>query len=106
MRIDFYLPTNTPNKTECLDNAVACLTDICGGCTSVEGMGHWRASNGVIVVEPVHVLTGVVYPELHADGCTAIEALAKDVCRLAEQECVLYCLNNIPHFVYFEEEEI
>ncbi len=89
MRVQMYIPMEPAAPRE---HVQFHLIEGCGGLTAWDADGYWTSPDGGNIDEPVRVLE--VYLEDTPDNRLWVEAVAREYKDAADQECVLYVINQ------------
>lgn len=101
--LTIYLPDATEELKALADKFVENATQRFGGCTEVEGRGHWVAPRGVVVSERVRTVTVVVEVANNINR-QAFHAMAKQYLKDSGEESVLYTVSG-KDVIYINKEQ-
>lgn len=90
MKISLYIPTTDAEPGACVDEALACLSQITGGASAHHLTGAWVIGDHRLLTEPVTQVYTFAEATL-VDQCMArVASLARDIKARLRQEAVLY----------------
>ena len=94
MQYKLYIPRNPAEPRHNLHTEIMRKV---AGLTITEGLGAWKSGSGDVITEPVFVWE--IYTQKPLEEFWFHKVL-REYCEDAMQECVMYTLDNVPHFLY------
>lgn len=79
------------------------LSELFGGCTSIEGVGSWVNDKSEIVQEDVTVVTSYT-DAVTGDHIVRLRILSSDLARQGKQECILFVVEKLDGFIEFVQQ--